>query len=163
MRLQKIIFFLWILISLNSLANATMYEDAEDNNTNGWSIYDNTPAGATISVVYDNNSNVIDLNGSGLENGYILGSFDDDSSWKNTHESILKWDMESNESYTIYIRLKTTKGYRYLYYTATDVNYGIGNNIEFIHHGLGVGSIDGVWHSYSRDLEADLKEFEPDN
>ena len=163
MRLQKIIFFLWILISLNSLANATMYEDAEDNNTDGWSIYDNTPAGATISVVYDNNSNVIDLNGSGLENGYILGSFDDDSSWKNTHESILKWDMESNESYTIYIRLKTTKGYRYLYYTATDVNYGVGDNIEFIHHGLGVGSIDGVWHSYSRDLEADLKEFEPDN
>ncbi len=161
MRLNR--FFLLILI-INTFVFATMYEDAENNSTNRWSIYDDTPEGATISIVYDNNSSVIDLNGSGLDNGYILGSFDDANSWHNTEESILKWDMKSNESYTIYIRIKTINGYRYLYYTATDNNYGIGeDNPEYIHHGLNINSTDGLWHSYTRDLEADLKEFEPDN
>jgi len=155
---------LFIFLALfNYLAFSTVYENAEDNSTNRWSVYDNSPEGANITIAFDNNSSVIDFNGSGLDNGYILGSFYDDLSWRNSEESILTWDMKSNEEYIIYILLKTTKGYRYLYYTPSDFDYGVGDNIEYIHHGLGTFSKDGLWHTYGRDLEADLKEFEPDN
>jgi len=149
------------LILFNHFLFATIYTDG--NTSEEWSIYDNTPDGATIRVVQEGNNSVIDLNGSGLENGYILGSFNDTYSWRNCEESIITWDMKSSENYTIYILLKTIKGYRYLYYTPVDSNYGIGDNTQYIHHGLGSGSNDGIWHTFGRDLEADLKEFEPDN
>ncbi len=163
--LNRIIYLIFAVILLNNLSYATLYEDAEDNTTESWSIYDNVPEGATITALYDTdiNSTVIDLNGTGESNGYILGSFTDIYSWRNTKESILKFRMKSSENYTIYILVKTLKGDRYLYYTDGDANYGKGETSIYIHHGLGVGTQNGQWREYSRDLDADLAEFESDN
>ena len=62
-----------------------------------------------------------------------------------------------------YIRMNTTDGYRYLYYTPTNHNYGVSSydNPHYIHHGLGKN--DGEWKTFTRDLDADLKRFDPDN
>jgi len=57
--------------------NNTVYEDAEDGNIIGWSIYDNDPAGATIHNLYNNEkqSKIIALQGNGTENGFIHHRF----------------------------------------------------------------------------------------
>jgi nitrous oxidase accessory protein NosD len=47
----------------------TLYEDAEDGNTNDWNIYDNNPSNASISNIFntDKQSNVISLHYKGME------------------------------------------------------------------------------------------------
>ena len=56
--------------------DGTTYEDAADGSTKGWDIYDTSPGGASIKNVYDSDrqSRVIQLSGSGTENGYRLRS-----------------------------------------------------------------------------------------
>ena len=63
---------------LSTQAYATMYEDAEDESTSRWQVYDNTPAGATIDNVYNSqrDNNVIEFIGAGTSNGYILGNWE---------------------------------------------------------------------------------------
>lgn len=150
---------------LGSNLYATIYEDAEDANTVGWSIYDNNPAGATISNVLDNDlqSNVIVLQGLGRSNGYILGDFTGKANaWNNRLEKNISWKMNFNEAYTLYVSINTTKGSKYLRYSARDTDIGdMGNG--YIHHGLGANSNDGTWRTFSRDLEADLLQYDVDN
>lgn len=130
-----------------------------------WRIYDNTPNGASITAIYSNDvkKNVTILSGSAMENGYILGSFNDIQSWNNSEDTILKWQMKYSEEFVIYVKLKTSKGERFLYYTAHNEDYGRSGNSIYIHHGLGLSAKDGTWRSFTRDIEADLKEFESDN
>ena len=47
------------------ISGSTIYEDAEDGLTTGWTIYDSLPAGAGIDNVYDSDrrSDVIELTG----------------------------------------------------------------------------------------------------
>ena len=150
---------------ISSISHATLYENAEDGNTNGWSVYDNTPAGATISNVYDENrqSSVIELNGDGWNNGYVLRKSSDGTAWNNTEETIIQWSMNYSERFLVYISVETIKGHRYIYYTPSNSNGGLSSNGRYIHHGLGSSSINGEWQTFTRDLEADLKEFESDN
>lgn len=154
----------WVIIFLTSFASAIVYEDAEaTNSASKWQIYDTNPAGATVTRVFDatKQSNVISLNGSSTDNGYILGSFSDAESWNNTTHTILKWDMKVSDNYVIFIRVGTQEGYKYLYYTASDVDYG--GSADYIHFGLGSNSNDGSWRTYTRDLEADLNKFDSNN
>lgn len=132
---------------------------------NGWRIYDNSPNGATVVVVNDAQlkQNVVQLSGSTMNNGYILGSLNDIESWNNREDNILRWKMKYNEEFVIYLKLKTQKGDRYLYYTAHNQDYGRSGNSIYIHHGLGTSAKDGTWRTFSRDIEKDLKEFESDN
>ncbi len=150
-----------------SADGSMLYEDAEDGNTLGWRVYDKTPVGATISNVVDadRESRVIQLQGDATRNGYILGNWENRSgAWNDTQNKNIRWSMKYSEAYTVFVRVTTTTGPRYLYYTASDTDRGIrGASGRYIHHGLGVNSKDGLWHTYTRDLEADLKEFEPDN
>ena len=132
---------------------------------NGWRIYDNSPNGATVVVVNDAQlkQNVVQLSGSTMNNGYILGSLNDIESWNNREDNILRWKMKYNEEFVIYLKLKTQKGDRYLYYTAHNQDYGRSAGSIYIHHGLGISAKDGTWRTFSRDIEKDLKEFESDN
>ncbi len=142
----------------------TVYEDAEDGNTDGWSVYDNDPVGATISNVYDGDkqSQVIKLSGDGLNTGCMLGdAWGNYGTWNNTQEKIIKWSMNYSEDFVIYISAQTQNGHRYLYYTASNIDWGLGG--EYIHHGLGLESNNGTWQTFTRDLEADLARYEPGN
>ncbi len=146
-----------------------LYENAEDGKINGWDVYDNKPAGATISNFYDaqKRSYVIELDGQGIRNGYRLGSAKTGTAFNNKRNTHIQWSMNYNEPFMVYISVQTTKGFRYLYYTAMNTNKGLvvssTSKIHYIHHGLGAGVHNGTWKTFTRDLEKDIKDFEPDN
>jgi aromatic ring-cleaving dioxygenase len=141
----------------------TMYEDAEDGNTNGWSIFANDPEGATITNVTDpqRTGRVIELSGSGRSNGYMLGARAGENAWGDVDKKIIRWSMNYNEGFTIYIVAQTTNGRRYFTYTPQDDNRGLRG--EYVLIGLGEEVANGEWHTFTRDLEADLHLFEADN
>jgi len=145
--------------NVGALNTKVMYEDAEDGNTNSWNVYDRTPAGATFSNVFDadKGSQVIKLQGSATQNGYKLGG-----NWKNSERKSIQWKMKYDESYVVYISVTTSKGHRYIYYTADEGDRGF-VGLKYIHHGLGSFTTDGTWRVFSRDLAADLKDYESDN
>lgn len=141
--------------------NNTLLEDAEDGTTDGWRSYDNSPSPVTISNIYDNRkqSKVINLKGVGLKNGSYFSLGNDSSS------KTIKWSMNFNSDYILYVRLNTKDGLRYIYYTPVNYNYGKSPipYDYYIHHGLGSDSKSGTWKTFSRDLTQDLQEFEPNN
>ena len=142
----------------------TTYEDAEDQQTTGWRVYDNTPSGATITNVYDTDkqSRVIELSGSRTSNGFLLGGYyKNNTSWNNSTQKSIKWSMKTDKAYYVFVSLDTKKGHRYVYYTNASSDGG--KNEDYIHHSLGATSSDGNWHTFTRDLEANLKEYESDN
>lgn len=67
--------------------------------------------------------------------------------------------MKYSESYTVYISVNTGAGHRYIYYTNSNSN-GFGTG-EYVHHGLGSSSIDGKWHTITRDIYKDLHDAQP--
>jgi hypothetical protein len=42
-------------------------------------------------------------------------------------------------------------------------NYTSGSGTQYVIRGLGTATKDGTWQTITRDLEADLKAFQPDN
>ena len=145
-----------------SVPTIAVYEDAEDSSTLGWDIYDNDPTGASITNVIDDErqSRVIEFAGTGTGNGYRLRDING-SYWYDTNFKVLDWSMRYSETFTVYIAVQSKDGFRYLQYTPV-TNSNLGSD-TYIHHGLGTSVIDGAWHNLSRDLEADLKEAQPDN
>jgi len=141
----------------------TLYEDAEDRSTQRWSVYDRSRVGATISNIEDNGNRVIQLQGDGTHNGYILGDWSGGKNvWNNRTKKIMKWSMKYNEDFVVYISVETLKGHRYLYYTNSNQSWQWKKG-EYLHHGLGLSSSNGTWQTYSRNLEDDLRDLEPDN
>ena len=146
----------------SSMPKEIVYEDGEDQITDGWQVYDNDPAGATISNVYDeeHGSRVIEFAGGGTANGYRLQK-NDGSDWNDPNFSNIEWSMKYSEGFIVYVAVQTAKGFRYLEYTPVDYN-NLGDG-TYIHHGLGSATMDGNWHTFSRNLRHDLKEAQPDN
>jgi len=148
------------LISTYSYSD-TLYENASDGNTKGWRIYDKSPSGAKIENIKDSQrGRVIRFTGTALKNGVdFLGWHD-----KN---SMIQWKMKSNQWGAFYVVIQTSKGFRYLTYTSRDPKdkkNGIDSKRKFkIRLGLGSKMQDGRWHTFTRDLNRDLKEYEPDN
>ena len=161
--LKKIILLSTLMLSTQ--AYATMYENAEDESSSRWQVYDNTPAGATIDNVYSSqrDNNAIEFIGAGTSNGYMLGNLEKrKGAWNNTKEHTLQWKMNFTKGVVVYVRVMTQQGARYLYYTNSSKSYGKRNS-TYIHIGLGKKASDGNWHTFTRDLEADLKKYEPNN
>ena len=66
---------------------------------------------------------------------------------------------QKNNPFTVYIDIETTVGHRYLTYTPVDANQlGAG---EYVLYGLGTSARDGQWHTFVRDLQADLEAAQP--
>jgi hypothetical protein len=147
-----------------SLSNAiTVYENAEDGKVDGWRIQGDGDEPKNIhSPSLD--SQVIRLEGRG--GPWILGGVSGDLAWKNNKEKKISWKMVTGSRYTIYIPVTTKNGTRYLFYNDLPkriLRHGVKGGIL---HGLGGYKHDeykGVWRDYTRDLEADLKDSEPDN
>ena len=153
-----------VTILLTSYINASVYADAENKLTNDWMVYDNAPSYAKIRNVYDSQkkSRVISFLGQGTKNGYMLGGFNNSKhAWKNSTEKIIKWSMNYNEKYIFYVSLKTKDGSRYMLYSPSNKNDG--KNGKYIYYGLGSNTIKGKWNHIVRNLEVDLKKFEPHN
>lgn len=186
--LSYFIFIASLIMPITSFA--TLYEDAEDGNTQGnvpanvkgWFIYDNSPGGATISNVYDadKQSQVIQFTGvdTTTNNGYMLGDWHPHSvgSWNNTNEFNVHWCSKYSNDFVMYMRVYTSNyvsftyngiiyntNQRYIYYTPSNIDHGVHSHKAYIHHGLGADKTNGQWHSIHRDLLADLQEYEPTN
>ncbi len=123
-----------------------------------WTIYDNSPAGAQATVVYDEdkNSQVVELSGAGRANGASLNGPDGGSlAIRDRH--ILRWRMKFSEAFGFYVRVMTSAGSRFLYYSGADPDAEVEVSELYAHHGLGESSMDGTWRTYTRDLRQDLK------
>ena len=140
-----------------------VYEDAEDGSVEGWHVYDNTPAGATITNVNDvvRGSNVIELNGAGLNNGFEIGRRTGEGQWNNRDHGVIRWSMNYIEAFSIYVALETTNGARYMNYEPRDDDRGRSGN--YIRIGLGSNANDGTWQTFTRNLQNDLEQFDPGN
>jgi len=131
----------------------------EDQTISGWDIYDNTPEGAIIENVLDQekNSYVIKFTGDGTQNGYRLRR-DNGMAWNNP-AYIIEWSMKFTENFNIYIDTETTEGQRYIYYNSAAIDK-LGDG-QYVHHGLGANSKDGTWKTYKINLQADLEKAQP--
>ena len=156
--ITKLSFFTAILLSpLTTIHADTVYENASDGNTNGWHIYDKWPSGAKIENISDpQRGKVIKVTGT-ISNGvHLLG-------WKDRN-SVLQWKMKADKWNSFYITIQTSKGFRYLSYSPRSIDKGIDSKKKYkIRYGIGPKMQDGKWHTFTRDLKADLKKFEPDN
>ncbi|CAA6807631.1 MAG: Protease 1 [uncultured Sulfurovum sp.] len=143
-----------------SLKEFVVYEDAEDNNINRWKIVNNEPLVAEVTNVYDAvlDSQVIKLQGNGsYDNEYLLGE-----SWSNHSNFNLQWDMRTVEGFIIDVHLKTDFGDRYLRYSDnSEAQQSIDG--DTLSYGLGYFSTNGDWHTFSRNLEEDLRKLEGEN
>ena len=145
---------------MTHLPGETVYEDAEDGKINRWHIYDDDPPGAMIENDYDEvlGSRVIELSGSERSNGYSLRN-EDGTKWRNSTQFTIEWRMSYSEGFTIYVDVETTAGYRQFYYSAVDHD-DLGDQ-KVLKYGLGSGTIDGKWRTFTRDLQADLENAQP--
>ncbi|MBW1867837.1 MAG: fibronectin type III domain-containing protein [Deltaproteobacteria bacterium] len=143
------------------LAGNIVCDDAEDGKTAGWSVYDNKPKKAKISNVFDQNrqSRVIQLSGRGWKNGYVLRN-EDGSDWRNTTQFVVQWSMSFSENFEVYLDVETTSGHFYLNYTPADYD-NLGKESGYVHHGLGSNIKDAQWYTFTRDLQADLEDAQP--
>jgi len=166
--LLVILFILFICSgSMAQSGTVTVYEDAENGLIDKWDIYDNTPTGATVTNVFDTdkNSQVIELTGLDRQNGFRIGSNSQSNSraWKNTTQTVIQWDAKAGDLIYYYVAVQTDHGFRFLGYIPRNKDVGINTIGNFIRFGIGYNTINGEWHTITRDLSADLKKFEPDN
>jgi len=150
MKTKNYLLFFLLLYTVSTYAST--YEDAEDNSISRWFI----PSSATIANLFDTDksSRVITFNSASYQ--YYRFKNPINSSSKN-----IKWDMKTSNPFFIYILVQTTDGDRLLYYNGINRNYKMSGIA--IHHGLGNNAINNQWHTYSRDLDSDIKDFEPNN
>ena len=141
-----------------------IYENAEDNQTNKWSIY----AGANnaqITNIYDSSrrSRVISFQGNNSENKYLIGNEAGKiTAWRDTKHSNLKWSFKSSSNFKVYLFVNTLNGQRKIKYSNTNIDIkGIQNNE--IYFGIGENASDGKWHTFIRDIADDVKSFENNN
>ncbi len=137
----------------------TMREDAEDGDTNNWETYDER-AGSTITNIYDadKRSNIIVLQGDdGLSNGFRYNRF---NPWEEENERVVSWEMNYVEDFTFFVAVETEDGYKTFEYKPTDNTGEITANGRY-RFGLGANANDGTWHTFTRDIQADLKSLDP--
>ena len=146
---MKKIFFIIFIFSL--ILSAKVYENAEDGKIDRWKFR----AGSEVFNIYDTEkkSRVIKFHSDSYKYYRIKIN--------NSTAKEVKWDMKLTKGFYVYIMLTTSKRKLSLYYSFISINYGLTGS--GIHYGLGKDSIDGTWHTYRRDVEADLKRFDPDN
>ena len=159
---SAVFFCLFVVFTANATEiTQTIYEDGTD--SGNWVVYDDTPVGATVKMIYDDlkQDSVIELSGAGDTNGYKLTA-NNNLNWNNTEQFNIQWQLRFNEYFTVYVSVDTSEGHRYLVYSPVDsdlLEISAGN----YHYGLGITARDDTWHTFTRDLKADLKAVEPNN
>ena len=127
-----------------------------------WHVYDATPAGASITTINDaQKGTVVKVRGTGTKNGYVLGGWENSKEALNRTEKRIKWSMKYSEDFTVFVRVMTENGGRYLMYSNTPHNSAVDN--VYVHRGLGASVANGTWQTIERDLDADLHKNEPNN
>jgi hypothetical protein len=136
----------------------TVYEDAEDGDTVGWSTYGITE-GSTITNIADHEGHAIELHGNdGLDNGFRYPNFSTNTDF------VVSWSLKYTEAFRVFILVHSTNSPDtniYMEYTPDDISRGLDGS--YIHNGLGADANDGAWHTFTRDIEADFNVIYPDD
>ncbi len=145
---------------------AVVMEDAEslnsDGTTKGAFAYGPKTGNPLITNVFDSarNSHVLQLTDAddGRDGCKLLNP--DGTYWNYSDSFVIDWSMKTTGNFYVFVLVQTSAGNRYLTYVGSDSNkLGSGT---YIYHGLGAKAKDGTWHSYRRDLKADLLDAQPD-
>ena len=149
----------------------------DGDSTAQWHVYDNTPSGSSMSVVYDTDrrSDVLHFQGSPVDpyadppvwgNGWILGEGQatwsqnpNDTPWNDTTHRVLSFWMKSSEPSVIYVIVNTNAGERYLTYVlGAGIDY---RSCDYMRVYLGDTLVDGDWRRFERNLVEDLAYLDP--
>ncbi len=151
---MKNLILIIILFTLNLYS--TIYENG--NHKNRWKIY-NKSSLSVVKYIYDRDkkSRVVLLKGKDIKSGYMLPMERNSKRWCKSKGKALKWSIKTKYDFVILVSLQTTNGHRYIIYIPSSDKLGAG------YYGLGREAIDGKWHRFKRDLDLDLKRYEPDN
>lgn len=130
-------------------AEASIYEDAEDQRTSRWELISARDA-SNIKNVWDSSkkSHVIAFEGEGTQHSYGLKI---KQSYQNEHW--LSWDMKISGDFVIIIVLDTNMGEYHLIYTP-----GIFKG--YMQYGLGNSTNNGKWQTIKRDIQEDIAYFD---
>jgi len=161
---KNVLATLTLYLMLSSSALAIVYSDGE-NGTTGWSIFDATPSGASITTVNDSEqqSTVIQTQGAGRSNSYLLGNVTSQGGWNNSLDQQLSWSMSTYEPYALTLYVNTSNGSRRLLYSHATISPTKNPNNNVIRIGLERYTIDGEWRDFSRNLQSDISTAEPGN
>ena len=142
--------FFLIFISLLLMITTAFSVTYEDGTTpEKWFTY--TSVDGDIS----SRNGAINLVGSGTKTGYYLPL-----KTNYTNGELFSWKINYTHYFKIYIRVNTTNGVRFLTYYPLEKEFG--KEGRFIQYALGKVR-DGRWHTFSRNLQADLEKYEKDN
>ena len=142
-----------------------IYENAEDGLNTRWSLYQGANT-ATISNVFDStlNSKVISLQGNSYAHQYLIGGdyIGEANAWNDKKNHNIQWTIKNNDGFVISLIINTQNGIRYINYF--DINQNISAIYgDTLNHGIGEEASNGEWHTYIRDIKADLIKLEPSN
>jgi len=150
--------------SNDMITSATIYEDAESQKVDNWSIISNYSNEANIINTYDDetHSRVIYLDAKIIDNDrQSWDTFQFNGIDSNQSNSFLQWSMKFSQVFTIKINISTSKGGRWLSYIPKDT--GAGLYADQIILGIGSDTTNDQWHTITRDLNQDLQRYEADN
>ena len=143
-----------------------IYSDAESGDDSGWRVSDKNPSGALVRNIVDPTdptNQVMEFVSDGTKNSFINGSTNPASGWNNTLHKFVQWRSLASENFRVYVRVETASGWRFMWYDNRNNDILHNSNGKYIHHGLGTSAADGRWQTFTRDLQADLADAEPDN
>jgi Leucine-rich repeat (LRR) protein/sugar lactone lactonase YvrE len=150
----------------NPVASETVLEDAEDGNTENWSVFAKRPTNFTISNVFDSdrNSQVIEFKGE----KYLDVAYWGYSRYgvNNTTDFIAQWSMKTatpEDKHAFFWHIQTSGDtLQTIVYVTNAVSTGCYKSNKQLLCSLDSSVQDGNWHTITRDLEADLKTVVPD-
>ncbi len=119
-----------------------------------WNILTSYDKNETINTTYNKKKriSITTFKGSGTRSAYIL----DLSKTEQPKKKLLQWKMKYSEDFVILIDLNSSFGRRTLIYTPR-----FGN--DYLQFGLGEDAISKKWKEHIRNLDNDLKLYEPNN
>ena len=126
-----------------------------------WIVYDNTPEGATVEIVFEDEwyGNVVEFTSNGIKNAFLSkGSVR--GGWDVREHRYLEWDMNIQGDYVLYIGLTTDQGVRYIKYTRNGA-IGLASDGKTVQLRLPVSANSGSWYHVARNLSADLQSVLP--
>jgi lysophospholipase L1-like esterase len=145
-------------------ADIITHEDAQEIQSppDDWSFFSNSE-GSTVTNVLEHNGRAIELSGNnGIGNGFTYTTFPVTSGF------IVSWSMKYDEDFRFFVEARTTdfeENTVLFEYTpdTSNLEFTSSDSYRLIKNGLGDNADDNTWHTYARDIEADLKTLFPDD
>ncbi|WP_251358755.1 RHS repeat-associated core domain-containing protein [Kangiella sp. TOML190] len=136
--------------------NKTVYFDGDNGALEGWTIFDNNPAGAAMVNEFDTelNSNVIVLTGDGTKNGFRLKNASN-KNWNNKTQFYLGWKQKTS-AMLLQVKIASNEGNKTIVYYSKAGTNSVSSNGNTFKIYLGNEAKNNSWQTFTRDLQADL-------